>query len=90
MAVSQKEIEKLHSLYSARSILQSQITDLAQLEYRYISAKADLLDLQIDLDQEIVESMDDMIKDLQSKRSITEEHLELIRSEIAEIEERLH
>lgn len=90
MTVSQKEVEKLHSLYSARSILQAQITDLTQLEYRYISAKADLLDLQIDLDQEIVDSMSDMIKDLQSKRSISEEHLELIRSKIAEIEDRLH
>lgn len=88
MAASQKEIEKLHKLYTARSILQSQITDLIQLEYRYISAKKSLENLPVD--QEIIDVTDEMIKDLQSKQSIAEEHLASVRSQIAEIEDRLH
>lgn len=88
MAASQKEIEKLHKLYTARSILQSQITDLIQLTYRYVSVEKSLENLPVD--QEIIDVIDEMIKDLQSNQSIAEEHLASVRSQIAEIEDRLH
>lgn len=88
MAASQKEIEKLHKLYAARGILQAHITDLIQLTYRYVSVEKSLEDLS--LDQEIIDVIDEMIKDLQLKQSIAEEHLASVRSQIAEIEDRLH
>lgn len=88
MAASQKEIEKLHKLYAARGILQAHITDLTQLTYRYVSVEKSLEDLS--LDQEIIDVIDEMIKDLQLKQSIAEEHLASVRSQIAEIEDRLH
>ena len=88
MTASQKEIEKLHKLYTARGILQSQITDLIQLEHRYISVEKSLENLPVD--QEIIDVIDEMIKDLQSKQSIAEEHLASVRSQIAEIEDTLH
>lgn len=88
MTASQKEIEKLHKLYAARGILQAHITDLIQLTYRYVSVEKSLEDLS--LDQEIIDVIDEMIKDLQLKQSIAEEHLASVRSQIAEIEDRLH
>lgn len=88
MTVSQKEIEKLHKLYTAREILQSHITDLIQLQYRYVSVEKSLENLPVD--QEIIDVIDEMIKDLQSHQSIAEEHLTSVRSQIAEIEDTLH
>lgn len=88
MTVSQKEIEKLHKLYTARGILQSHITDLIQLQYRYVSVEKSLENLPVD--QEIIDVIDEMIKDLQSHQSIAEEHLTSVRSQIAEIEDTLH
>lgn len=88
MTASQKEIEKLHKLYAARGILQAHITDLIQLTYRYVSVEKSLEDLS--LDQEIIDVIDEMIKDLQLQQSIAEEHLASVRSQIAKIEDRLH
>lgn len=88
MTASQKEIEKLHKLYAARGILQAHITDLIQLTYRYVSVEKSLEDLS--LDQELIDVIDEMIKDLQLKQSIAEEHLASVRSQITEIEDRLH
>lgn len=90
MTISQSEVDKLNRLYEMRSSLQTIVTNIVQDIDRALDFRDEIESVQDDFHREVLEKLDLTIVTLRSAESHLEADLSLVRSQIAEIEDRLH